>query len=351
VAAIVRADAKTLATRTALRSISMASSHYGNFQDPVGLVRRMLTSRNRAAFDTLALAATKVGATPVDLALARREARAVSSAAATSERPMLLIVGGPRTGSTLIYQSICQQLDVSYLDNLTAAFPRSPITFARLARRPMRPPARVENFYGNTSGISGPNDGFDLWNRWQGEDRYRVDVELMTRSADDMRRFFSAWSDEFSGPFVNKNNRQVSIVPELAEVLPNAVFLLIRRDPMMTAQSLLVARELVQGSRTAAWGALGEDSDDEAGAVRVVARQIAAIERHLDRATDALPADRVIETTYEKFCVDATGVLGRIGERIGARPRPDRHPLPELAASTTVRLSAADQAIVADELD
>lgn len=330
----------------------MASSHYGNFRDPVGLLRRMLVSRNRAAFDSLALAATRIGATPIDLALARREGQAVSSAAPRSNRPMLLIVGGPRTGSTLIYQCICQQLDVSYLDNLTAAFPRSPISFARLARRSMRPPARVENFYGNTRGISGPNDGFDVWNRWQGDDRYRVDLELMARSAEEMRRFFSAWSAEFTGPFVNKNNRQVSIVPELAEVLPNAVFLLIRRDPIMTAQSLLVARELVQGSRTAAWGALGEDSDDVgAGALRAVARQIAAIERHLDRAVEALPPDRVIETTYEKFCADATGLLEHIGERIGASPRSDRRPLPELTASATVRLSAADQAIVTAELD
>ncbi|MFA9563146.1 MAG: sulfotransferase, partial [Acidimicrobiales bacterium] len=211
----------------------MASSHYDNFHDPVGLLRRMLTSRNRAAFDSLALAATRVAATPLDLALARREAEVVGSAAPRSDQPMLLIVGGPRSGSTLVYQCVCQQLDVSYLDNLTAAFTRSPISFARLARRPMRPPARVENFYGNTRGTSGPNDGFDLWNRWQGEDRYRVDLDLMNRSADEMRHFFSAWSDEFARPFVNKNNRQVSIVPQLAEVLPNAVFLLIRRDPMM----------------------------------------------------------------------------------------------------------------------
>ncbi len=269
-----------------------------------------------------------------------------------TDRPMLLIVGGPRTGSTLIYQCICQQLDVSYLDNLTAAFPRSPLSFARLARRSERPPAHIQNFYGNTRGTSGPNDGFDLWNRWQGEDRYRVDLELMSRSADSMRRFFSAWSDEFAGPFVNKNNRQVSVVPELAEILPSAVFLLIRRDPIMTAQSLLVAREVVQGSRRAAWGALGEDSDDDGpGALRAVAHQIAAIERHLDRAAEALRSDRVIDVTYEKFCADPAGLLGRVAERIGAPTRTDSPPLPELTASTTVRLSEADQAVIAAELD
>ena len=329
----------------------MASSHYGNFRDPVGLLRRMLTSRNRAAYDSLALAATRMAATPIDLALARREKRTLDAAEPRSDRPMLLIVGGPRTGSTLIYQCICQQLEVSYVDNLNAAFPRSPISFARLARRPMRPPPHVQNFYGNTRGTSGPNDAFDLWNRWQGEDRYRVDLELMTRSADAMRRFFSAWSAEFTGPFVNKNNRQVSIVPELADVLPSAVFLLIRRDPMMTVQSLLVARELVQGSRTAAWGALGEDSDDDGpAAVRAVARQVAAIERHLDRAVDALPSDRVIEITYEQFCADATGLMETVRDRIGASIRPDRHPLPELTASTTVRLGPSEQAIVAAEL-
>ncbi len=329
----------------------MAGSHYGNFRDPVGLLRRMLTSRNRAALDALALAATRAAATPLDLALARREAQLVESAEPQTDRPMLLIAGGPRTGSTLVYQSICQRLDVSYLDNLTAAFPRSPISFARLARRPMRPPGHLQNFYGNTRGLSGPNDGFDLWNRWQGDDRYRVDLPLMTRSADQARRFFAAWSAEFAGPFVNKNNRQVGIIPELAEMLPNAVFLLLRRDPIMTAQSLLLARELVQGSRAAAWGALGEESRDEGpDALRAVGRQIAAIERHLDRAVETVAPDRIIEVTYEKFCADASGLLGRVSERIGAPARPDPPPLPELRASTTVRLDPSEQAIVAEAL-
>ena len=332
----------------------MASSHYGNFRDPVGLLRRMLTSRNRSAYDALALAATRVAATPIDLALSRRERRAIDAGDQTGGRPMLFVVAGPRTGSTLIYQCICQQLDVSYLDNLTAAFARSPLSFARLARRPMRPPARVDNFYGNTRGTSGPNDGFDLWNRWEGEDRYRVDLELMARSTPDMRRFFSAWAAAFPSPFVNKNNRHVSAIPELADALPNTVFLLVRRDPLLTAQSLLRARAMVQGSSAAAWGALGEDADDgddAAGPLRAVARQIAAIERHLDRAVEALPADRVIEARYEQFCADPTGLLRRIGERIGTSFRADADPLPELNASMTVRLSESEQAVVRNELN
>lgn len=36
----------------------MARSHDGNFRDPVGLLRRMATSRERAAWDALALAAS-----------------------------------------------------------------------------------------------------------------------------------------------------------------------------------------------------------------------------------------------------------------------------------------------------
>jgi LPS sulfotransferase NodH len=293
-------------------------------------------------------------ATPLDLALCRREAREVGTDDGASDRPLLLVVAAPRTGSTLIYQCICQQLDVSYVDNATAAFPRSPISFASLARRPMRPPARVDNFYGNTRGTSGPNDAFDLWNRWQGEDRYRVDLELMERSIPDMRRFFSAWADAFPGPFVNKNNRHVSAIPELADALPSAVFLLVRRDPLPTAQSLLRARAMVQGSPAAAWGALGEDADDgadAAGPLRAVARQIAAIERHLDRAVEALPADQVIEARYEQFCADPTGLLQRIGEQIGTSFRADADPLPELNASMTVRLSQSDQTVVRNELN
>ena len=70
----------------------------------------MSTSRNRTALDALALAATRIGATPVDAALARREARRLHPPEPQTDRPMLVVIGGPRTGSTLIYPYLCQQL-------------------------------------------------------------------------------------------------------------------------------------------------------------------------------------------------------------------------------------------------
>lgn len=56
----------------------------------------------------------------------------------------------------------------------------------------------------------------------------------MARSTPEMRRFFSAWAAAFRSPFVNKNNRLVSVIPELADALPHAVFLVVRRDPLPT---------------------------------------------------------------------------------------------------------------------
>lgn len=294
-----------------------SSSSYANFRDPVGLVLRMLRSGDRAARSALLRAGSALVVTPFDALLASRERRLIREDRGGRE-PLLLIVGPPRSGSTLLYQLLAATLPVSYLTNWSALFPRATITASRIGPRPRatkRAPD-LASYYGNTRGLRAPNDGFHVWNRWLGNDRYATPDSLDEQAAVSMRRFFAAWTSVFPRPFLNKNNRNASCVALLAGVLEDAIFIRTSRDPVFVAQSLLLAREAIQGDRGAGWGLGSERPARPADPFQDVAGQVDHVERTLDTQCAALPPGRLVRVPYEELCRDPTAIVRRVYSRV-----------------------------------
>ena len=289
-------------------SKNQLAGKYGNFRDPVGLLKRMLLSGNRAAYDALLRAGLAIGVTPIDLLLQSRERRHLSEVSLDQPtHPQLLIVGPPRSGSTLLYQTLARYADVSYLSNLSDLFPRSPIAATSLLQRRRKLGGKnFSNYYGQTAGLRAPNDGFAVWNRWLGQDRYHTPEELSPDTEDNMRRFFAAWSTQFGKPFLNKNNRNAFCLKLLADTLTESKFVIIRRDPLFVAQSLIQARVQVQGSKQQPWGlASSEDhatSNHPLGYVDDVCDQLVRIKTRLQQQQSAVDPSRYVEITYESFC-------------------------------------------------
>jgi hypothetical protein len=279
----------------------------------------MLMSGQRAAYSALLHEALRIAAKPIDTILKSKEERTIASAA-PSQLPIVLVVGAPRSGTTLVYQTLARYLDVSYVTNLTSLFPRSPITGSKIFNwLPHRDSADFRNFYGQTAGLFGPNDGFSLWNKWLGEDRYVPRTDLNESEQRVMRQFFDAWTHTFGKPFLNKNNRNTACLDLLARAITQASFLVVRRNPLLVAQSLINAREQVQGDKSVGWGLHSHSSDTTVDPLRYVddvCDQILEIEKQLDEQLQHVPKNRVVEITYEGFCEDPASVLRWISRGI-----------------------------------
>ena len=292
---------------------------HANFSDPVGLLLRMLSSGDRAARGALVREFSTVVLSPLDLCLQIAETRRIRSAR-SSMLPLVLIVGAPRAGTTLVYQVLAHYLPVTYFTNLSALFPRAPITASRLfLPASQTAPASVHSYYGNTAGLAGPNDGFHIWNRWLGTDRYRALQALDDDAISAMRRFFAAWTQTFGRPLLNKNNRNTDCVALLGRVMPEAFFVVVRRDPVYVAQSLLIARQHVQGDKRRRWGLHSLDQTretDPLGYVDSVCRQIVEIERKLAEDRQTLAARQFIDVQYEHFCQNPADSVAEISSRI-----------------------------------
>ncbi len=287
---------------------------YDNFRNPFGLVSRMLLSGKPAAYAALFRAGVQLAVTPLDL-LAAQTRRFPAATDSANALPLLLIVGPPRAGTTLVYQYLAQTLDVTYPSNLNSLFPRS-VLFRRAHSRSTKP--ELASYFGQTTGLNEPNDAFHIWNRWLGDDRYRTKTNLSENDALEMQRFFAAWTDHAERPFLNKNNRNCHSLAVLADALPQAHFVVVNRDPTAIVRSLIRARRTVQGDETCGWGLLSQEdhADDPLGYVRDVCEQVANANRILSEQVEKIDAASLHQTSYEQFCESPMALAEALNSRI-----------------------------------
>lgn len=259
-------------------------------------------------------------AMPVDYLMQLRERRLLQKPSELT-RPVLLIVGPPRGGTTMLYQVLADTLNATWFPNVSEMFPRAPITATRMFAGRRKRTTSLRSFYGQTAGLSAPNDAFHIWNRWLGTDRYEPYVKPHKR--DEMKQFLAVWTNTFDKPLVNKNNRNTLCVSTLAKVIPTAHIVVLRRDRSDIARSLIRAREFVQGRKAAPWGLASRSTttDDPLGYVTDVCDQIHHIHDRLEDQLDQIDTSRVTHTTYEALCADPQAVIERIGFRSGIELR------------------------------
>jgi hypothetical protein len=288
-----------------------------NFRDPVGLARRILSSRDRAAYFAVASTALAAAATPLDALLAATfEKRALG--AHEPRKPIVIVTGAPRSGTTVLSQALIHHLPVTYFNNLTAVFPRAPITANRLFRRLLPKPAgTLHSYYGRTSGFASENDALHLWDRFLGTDRYAVPERLDARTALELRRFFGAYEHAFGRPIVNKNNALATGAVAVAEALPTSHFIFIRRDPVFAVQSILGARETIQGTREAQYGVNDPARRrTPANPIEDVCAQVLYHERRMEEQRLVIGDARFWVVDYERFCVEPHAIVVRVAREI-----------------------------------
>lgn len=269
--------------------------------NPVPLMYRLLKAHEPAARSALYMAAAGVGLSVFDRLMQMPERRLYEKAGSPA-MPIILVCGPPRSGTTLVAQYLINTFEVCYLNNLTSLFPRSPILanrwFGRYAR--LRP-GPYAAYYGKSRGLSDPNDALYVWDRWLGSDRHRVPTRLERGAEQLMPRFFGALETHYGLPVVNKVNRLNTCAHLVAEHLENAWFLCVRRDPLMLAQSLYVAREEIGGDLGRAYGVQHPDRNKK-DPVDDVCRQVVFHERQAREQQRLLGERRFRIIQYEEFC-------------------------------------------------
>lgn len=292
------------------------------FHDPVGLARRLIRSKDPAALFALRAAAIGPALMPMDLLLTPFE-RARYRRAPPPRRPIIVVCGCARSGTTVVAQLLAHRLPLSFLSNLVSVFPRAPLTanavFGRLAGRSE---PSLHNFYGRTRGWSGPNDGLQIWDRWLGSDRSRIPESLDADAREDMAAFFGARERQTGLATLVKVNALNASAHLVAEALPTARFICIQRDPVELAMSLLKARMEIHGRPDVPYGLVPPGADLTADPVEQVCRQVLFHEDIARRQLERLGPERFQVERLDEVCRRPDSFVDRVGrEMLGIGPK------------------------------
>ncbi len=279
------------------------------------------------------------------LSLAERESLASFSA---PRYPLILIMGGPRSGTTLMLQWLAASGHFGYPSNLLARFYQAPRIGAMIQEMLLNPRYRYREDFadlqpysyqhsfssdlGKTQGLAAPNVFWYFWRRFFdfGERPY-LDGEKWARA--DTRGFLrelAGMEAVFDKPFVMKGIIANWNVSRLNSLFEQVLFIHVRRDPAQQMNSILKARERFRGDRTLWWGFKPPEFDaltfDSAEAE--VAAQIFFTRRALSEAFGQIPAERWLKVDYEAFCENPAATYRQITERLERQS----YPMPETYA-------------------
>lgn len=254
------------------------------------------------------------------LALGRRLARFISFALCPVERwlfgaperpyPPVFIVGLPRSGSTLLYQTLCHCFDLAYSSRLTRYCWFLPACAAWWTQRFHG--AYVSDFqsrYGKGRDWAMPYDATIMWNLWFGKDVFLRSGEGSVRARRVAQQYVSRAEVIQGGPFLERNLRCNQWLPVLTELFSDAVFLISLRDPKAVARSLLQGR-LERFGDLGRWHLIRPQTpspfpltcpEDE------VVYQVWGIVEDLRADMEQLGVHRFACVRYEHLCADPNG--------------------------------------------
>lgn len=303
--------------------------------NPFGLAARLIRSRDRAAWFAMTSALGGIGCSPADRILQLREQKLIA-AAGRQQHPLILICGPPRSGTTIVYHTLVQSLRVGYFNNLSALFPRSPLTAMRLFRHVVRDsPQDTHSYYGRSAGLAGANDALYLWDRWLGVQRYRPPRRIPDASANEMRQFFAAATSMCDLPIVNKNNALNISAHLVANAVEHAHFICLTRQPQDLAESLYRARCDIHGDPRIAYGVQpsnldGQHAGDSAvDPIESVCDQVAFFADQCSRQQRRIGKERFWIVSYEDFCRAPAEFVASVADKILGSPDARRTAAPE----------------------
>lgn len=274
------------------------------------------------------------------------------------QRPVVLIVGTPRSGSTLLMQWLAASGGFSYPTNLIARFWRAPAVGAMVDRllfdatvdfrgetRADAPAVDFRSELGKTRGPRAPNEFWYLWRNLLGfgdppvlgvEGRARADVAAFQGA-------LGAWEAVAGRPIAMKAMIADWEIPFIAEILPTAIFLDLRRSPEATMASLLDARVKFAGT-VDAWYSFRPPVDPGlliGSPEEQVAVQVRAMRLATEAGLATLPPERVIGWDHEAFCADPGALWARLAAATGAEGAPHLAPFAANERQPTDRVAAA----------
>ena len=223
-------------------------------------------------------------------------------------QPPIFVVGPPRTGTTLIFQLLTSCFRTTYFCNLSSDwFPGAPLLTQKFSRAMIgHRPESYRSHYGRTEGWFAQAEATRILNRWfpHQHPSYVEPGSIDLQEFSGFRDTVAAVTNESGLPLVCKNAWNCFRLEWLHALFPTAVFVVVRRNIIDSAQSDLEAKIRLKNDRQA-WNSA---SPKEYEAIRAkpyweqVVDQQYYTWRQMEEDRQSLGSQRFIDVWYEHLC-------------------------------------------------
>ena len=265
--------------------------------------------------------------------------------------PIVFIVGAPRSGSTLLSQTLTQTGSFSYVSNFAARFWMAPyvgmLIEDALGIQKLEGDQSFVSRFGVTEGWVGPHEFGYFWSRWfRFGETHQLDAKgLEEIDLDALRKELAALESIYDKPLCFKYLPFGLHIPFLAERFKNSVFVLCRRQPVYNMQSLLLARRNILGDEAHWWSLRPKEYPGllATSPYEQIAGQIYYTLKEIEISFSSLSPERFLHILYDDLCSQPRVEVNRVVEavrRIGVEINWNADLIPERFESTdTKRIS------------
>jgi hypothetical protein len=231
--------------------------------------------------------------------------------------PPVFILGAPRCGSTLLYQSLVASLNFSYFSNRHCFWFGMPWFIEKITESgsDYRKNPDFNSRLGTTDGELSPAECGEFWYRFYSrEPQYWKAEGLSSQKTKELRTALHAFSLHSSSPLLIKNLVNVLRLESLVKVVPEAKFIIVHRNPLDIAHSILSARMKQSGSYSS-WFSLkpeGWQSWLDLGPEVQVVNQIKAVYDQINSVEESTNQFDAFHLNYEDFCKSPNEMTSRI---------------------------------------
>jgi len=224
--------------------------------------------------------------------------------------PPIFFLGAPRSGSTLMMQVLTDTFDFGYISNRHCQFFGMPC-LAENIFHPLKNKkiSDYKSYHGITRGVYAPAECGEWWYRFfRRKPAYVPHDQAGSYKMRCFRRSVASLTNALSRPVLFKNLYATLRIRPILEHIPEALFIIVKRDELDNGHSLLEARNKVFNTYDN-WWSMEPPSVEQLKRLPAYAQVIEQI-RHINALIDQDIADskvtrsRFHQIVYEEFCSD-----------------------------------------------
>ena len=270
--------------------------------------------------------------------------------------PPVFIIGPPRSGTTVLYQLLCKHFNFGYTNNFVADWYNIPITATRLYNIFSSQTSSIEltSNFGKSSNLYGPNEFGKFWYRWFSKTHELKDNYPLIENK--LRLEIAGLTKIHQKPMLFKNVINSMRINVLSQIFDNSIFIVLNRENLDIAQSILNARIELYNNKNHSWSVITSalQTDPEIPYYKQIVHQIRGVTSNINLARKNIGDNKFIFVDYKELCNNTDQVLKSIHSQLNTRgirvDANNNYPY-KLNYSTGKKVSDADYNLLKDELE